>query len=335
MAIFWAMLGVLMLICSRTKKTTHLFMSILILLLGLRSIDMTNNDTSAYYEWFTYDVDLIHEQFEWLYSYLCQFAKGYYLPYEVVQMSMACITFIFLYLSFKKEGLNIILAFAMYYLLCDYFRSFNFMRQMTAGPIVLYALTCLRYNEIKKFIFFIIIASGIHATSLAILPLYFFRKENTEFHKKIIVIILLITFIGGAINAFYSIITSLSSYMSRYVTTALLREETFSLAKLLMNIIYVYMYDKMDKKSIYTKAYFIGICLMNIITFSPDMMRISYHFLIAQVIVFGQIWRSNVKIKNTDKFIIASYCVVTFVYLVLYSNMSGVLDYKITDRFHY
>lgn len=336
MIILWSILGIGLLISAKIKKQPVFpLVSILIILLGLRSIDMTNNDTYAYYEWFTYDIELINEQFEWLYSYFCQVAQFYNFPYETVQMLMACITFLFLYLAFKKEKLNVILAFAMYYFLCDYFRSFNFMRQMTSGAIVLYALACLRNKEIWKFIVTIVIASGIHTTALAVLPLYFFRKEKIEFTKTFVVITLIVTFVGGALNLFFSIISSMSSLMSRYMSLEILRDETFSLAKLLMNVIYVYMYDKMDKKSLYTISYFIGICLMNVITFSPDMMRISYHFLIAQIIVWGNLWTNKIKVQNIDRNIILSYCIVTFVYLVLYANMSGVLDYKIIDKFHY
>lgn len=316
---------------SKLKNIFAFFFIILLaILLGFRSPEMINNDTETYYKWFTFDVDTIYEQFEWLYSFMNEIAKIMNLPYESVQMTMSCITFIFLFLTFRKEKLNILMAFALYYLLCDYFRSFNIMRQMTAGSIVLYALACLRNNELRKFILCVVIASGIHTTSLIVLPMFLLHKKQIEFSQFVVIISVFLTFILGALNLFKPLIDAMGTYLPRYISGVTLREETFSISKLMMSVFYIYFYGKMDKKSIYTKAYFLGICLMNIITFNPEMMRICFYLLGTQIMVLIHLCKN----KNDSK-IVWTYCILTFAYLVLLNNMSGVLEYKIITKFNY
>lgn len=295
---------------------------------------MEKNDTYAYLEWFTYGVEMIYTQFEWLYSFMNKIAINYNLPYETVQMAMACITFTFLYLTFKSQKLNILLAFAFYYLLCDYFRSFNIMRQMTAGAVVMYAISCLKNKENLKFFILVFFASGLHATSFLVLLLYFLRKESNEISQKMVFTVLTITFIAGAINLFKPIVDMLGAYIPRYVTGEANRLETFSISKLFMNLLFMYLYHLMDRKSIFVKSMFIGLCIMNTITFNVDMMRIIYYFLSSQIIIFSQLlYQLNVSKK--DKYIISAYSLFTFVYLVLYGDMSGVLEYKMINSLHY
>ncbi len=340
MALFWIILGALLLASSRSKNQRFIiliFSLALILLLGFRTVGMEKNDTEAYYEWFGYDNDLLFLQFEPLYAYLNIFVYEAGLPYELIQLVMASITIGFIVLAFKKEQTNVMFSLSLYYLLCYYFRSYNIMRQMAAISIVLYAFSCLRHKQIVKYILLTIFASLIHTTSLLTFVAFFFRKEKKSLNTIFVISTLIITFILGAINAFQPILSSLGSFLPRYLDFEPTRTETFSLSKLAMNIFYIFLYFNTNTKNIYVKLYFVGICLINIITFHVDMMRISYFFLIAEVIVLSETlkYRRQTVTGHYMPIVTLAYSIFIFSYLVLWGDMSGVLEYEPTTYLHY
>lgn len=340
MALFWIILGALMLTSSVSKKQRYIvifFSIVLILLLGFRSVEMEKNDTEAYFEWFGYDSDLLFLQFEPFYAYLNIFVYELGLPYELIQLVMASITIGFLVLAFKKENTNLLFSLSLYYFLCYYFRSYNIMRQMAAISIVLYAYSCLRHKQTLKYILLTLLAALIHTTSLLTFVAFFFRKEKTSFNKLFVIITLIVTFILGALNAFQPIIASLGSILPRYLVGEATRTETFSLSKLAMNVFFIFLYFNTNTKSIYTKLYFMGICLINIITFHVDMMRISYFFLIAEVMVLSEVVKCR-RLSTNGQYmpiVTLAYSIFIFSYLVLWGDMSGVLEYELVNFLHY
>lgn len=340
MALFWIILGALLLTSSVSKRQRYIvifFSIVLILLLGFRSVEMGKNDTEAYFEWFGYDNDLLLFQFEPFYAYLNIFVYESGLPYELVQLIMATITIGFLVLAFKKEKTNLLFSLSLYYFLCYYFRSYNIMRQMAAISIVLYAFSCLRHKQMLKYTLLTLFASLIHITSLLTFIAFFFRKEKTSFNKAFVIITLFITFILGAFNVFQPIIASFGSILPRYFVGEATRTETFSLSKLAMNALFIFLYFNTNTKSIYMKLYFVGICLINIITFHVDMMRISYYFLIAEVMAFSEAVKYRRLSINGRYMLIVTlvYSIFLFSYLVLWGDMSGVLEYEPVKYLHY
>jgi hypothetical protein len=122
---------------------------------------------------------------------------------------------------------------------------------------------------------------------------------------------------------------------SRYITGEVTREETFSLSKMLMNILYMYMYKFFEKDSLYVKLYFVGLCLMNAITFHIDMMRISYYFLSVQIIVYADYIHKHPK-QIANALLIWAYAIFTFFYIMILSDQCGLVSqYALTNKFHY
>ena len=68
-----------------------------------------------------------------------------------------------------------------------YFYSMNVMRQSMGFAIFLYSLKYIRTKNLKKYVFYILIATSIHKSSLVYLPIYFIRNVKIDYKKFIFI----------------------------------------------------------------------------------------------------------------------------------------------------
>lgn len=97
------------------------------------------------------------------------FGKDYQLFFVVVAFVMALGVMAYIYLYSEKPYMSVFcfLTFGLY------FNSMNFLRQMIAAIIVMYALQYIQKKEMLRYLILVIFASCFHTSALLMIPFYF------------------------------------------------------------------------------------------------------------------------------------------------------------------
>lgn len=116
----------------------------------------------------------------------------YELPQRTTIWCLSMIQMLFLYLCFKRLKVNVALALSFYVLLGIYFFSLAAARQMAAVSVFVYGCTFIFENNSKKysFLFYTLLATSIHVSSIFFIWLYLFRYINSR-RKTVAVLITL------------------------------------------------------------------------------------------------------------------------------------------------
>lgn len=120
------------------------------------------------------------------------------------------ILFVYLFLNTYNEKIDLGLGMITF-LLFYYNYSFNAVRQSLAMSIGLYSFVYIDKKNIKKFLFFIILAMSMHIGALIILPFYFLYNSLGKKSKMFRFFIYLVAFVG--IINYQQIIFFFSNYI--------------------------------------------------------------------------------------------------------------------------
>ncbi len=86
--------------------------------------------------------------------------------------------------AFYKYSKNVVVCVALYLLWGNYFCSFNFVRQMIASGIFLFAFQSIIEKKPVRYVFLTLLAASFHKTALVMLPFYFILQIPLK--KKIL-----------------------------------------------------------------------------------------------------------------------------------------------------
>src|ERR1035437_7444476 len=181
---------------KQNKKIFILSFFILLLIGGLRGISV-GTDTINYKDLYS-GVEL--KGFEVGYYYLNDYiiSHGYNFQIMIFISMLLCLFPVFFVVN--RISSRPLLSITLYVLLYFYFNSFNVMRQSIAISVFFLALYFLQKNNKFGYFISIIIAALFHTTALIVLVTYPFYKINM--HKFIYIILILISFLIGALNIF-------------------------------------------------------------------------------------------------------------------------------------
>lgn len=97
---------------------------------------------------------------------------------------------IYLSMAIKQQSKSIVMSILLVFFSRYFFLSMNIVRQGIAMSIILYSLKYIKYNNIKKYVFNVILAGSIHNVALLFLPFYFIGKiDFTKSHNKFLIIL--------------------------------------------------------------------------------------------------------------------------------------------------
>lgn len=228
------------------------------------------------------------------------------------------ITYLFLWLAFKRFKVNISLACLFYLVFGFYFNSMNTARQLAGISVALYAYSFL-FSDKKKIMFFFwaIVSSMIHMTLFFILPVYFLRyfKVNK----------MLAAAICGVISLFFVVtqidpLTILDSYFQiNYVSHYLgvysdggrnLVGMMFSAFTLFLMLIVYWKRSKSDKTDLADNIFLVSLVLINAFAASVIVDRIVWNYSIFLCIYFADYF-----VKNSPY--IGKNAVVYFIFIFL------------------
>lgn len=177
----------------------------MILFIGLRGesgVDSANyiyffkNHTDTFWNWKNEEKGYAEHGFYFLSIIL----KSIWNNINFYFLSISIITMSFLVKSLKGFSLYPILGFCTYYSRFLIIRDMNQIRQALAMAIIIYALKYLLQNRERIFLFFIIVATFMHHSSIIVIPFLFLYKYKLSF--KQVIIIICISLMSGIIGGF-------------------------------------------------------------------------------------------------------------------------------------
>lgn len=141
------------------------------------------------------DGESIGRTAELFYLLLVRFVVNNGFPPRAIIFLFSIITFLFLYLAFRKYNVNVGLACLFYFLSNHYLFSFSGARQMAAISILLFASSYLFEEGKKHYLFFlwVLIASLMHLSSISFIIVYPLRF--VKFNKSGMLIFLTLVFL--------------------------------------------------------------------------------------------------------------------------------------------
>lgn len=250
---------------------------------------------------------------------------------------------------FRKYTRNKTFAITLYVLLGTYFLCYNIMRQCFSVAVLLTIFNVININNPTRKELLILLVSivgcGIlfHSTSFAYLILfpYYIPQVQRIFNKKIVIILLFVSFICFATKIIIPILLyflehvfvqgKLINYAIRNIQLG--EDSGFSLLKVFMVTSFqIYtIYLTKDMKNIFLYMSTFGLLFLNM--FAPlvvEFARVYELFVIFQIVYFSQLWflLKNQSLKSfLYKFSLIIYSL--FIYLnVLLKNYGEIVPYE-------
>lgn len=333
----YIIIGFVILVFSFSRKNSllveYLILLFLFLLCALRTVNVGTDtyEYQAHYWYYAYDLKV--ETFFW---YPLKLLRDARMSYQYGMAIQAFVILLFLHLSIRKGSFAPMLSLFLFYFLSYYANySYNIVRQGMASMIALYGV--INYEQQKKwwkFLLVIIIAFQFHLTAIVLAFYYIIDYFSiTKSRKKYITTILIISFLVPLFYDLTNIVANslggidlMSKYLS-YSDTDHLKDSSFSVGRLLLNILYIFiLYTGSIKNcnTIYFKAIIFGIIILNLSGSFVVLGRTAYYFLICQIIYLPLFMRERI----FNSLVIYTYAIFIFLFNTIVVNYGGIAPYS-------
>lgn len=309
-------------VSSRKLKVLHIVIVLVFLFVaGLRY--ETGVDWLAYENYFD-EVVPLNEAFNFntFSNAFLTLDGGYYLLNSIVKMLGGNIQIVFFIVSLttiflliknlKYYSNHVLTGLLIYYPFFFFIFDMSGIRQGLAIQIVLFSVKYITQKRFSKFLFFIILATGIHWTALILLPLYIFANKRISvgytvflFLISIVVFTFKIKWMGailgdlvGQLNAF----TMLSNKLTVYTTNDVFSQErvwdmysVYNFLRITLIIFVLHVFKDRISKSLPSFTIFYNfillelICIFCFFEFFEISERLRFYFTIAEVILLSNI----------------------------------------------
>lgn len=261
--------------------------------------------------------------------YTSKFLGGLGLNYKSIFLTYATISFIFMYLSYKQlcqnkyDWMIAIIGFFVF----AFIPTITIMRQFAASCISMYALINVFNKKYKRCIFFVTLASLLHASSIIVfITIPIVNKKFSEIVKIIAPIICLIIGYSGILNIILNKISVIvpSKYLG-YLNISQINPDIGLLHIILITIYMLqFILPKISKVKFSTNAYLnfleniemIYFCMYLITLSSGWINRLSMYFILIIPFIFKTFICRFLNIK--DKQILYVVCFVAYISLFTY-----------------
>lgn len=258
---------------------------------------------------------------------------------------MAMIPLCFYYSFFKKTRRELF-SLTTYFAFCFgvFFWYFNIMRQGIAFFILLYSFQYILEKKVFKFLFFVIIATGFHYSSIIFLPFYFASDIGRFFLYKnrwLCLLTYLITWLFA--DFFVSILLYLSSffisgkyayYASRIGVVNMeggtgLGLLTYHIIDLLIINITFSFINKIPSLRTLFVIYFTGVIILNIAQIDMVLSRVPFSLVSFRCLICAVIIKNVLNNWNATSFLLRVQTATIFIlsFLLLMAGISS-FDYK-------
>lgn len=276
--------------------------------------------------------------FEKGFNYFLIFIK--YLGFGNPRYYFVIVTFLFLsfvYLSIKKNSVNLLLSVSFFVLLGHYLLFFNIERQILAASIMLYALKLLADKNVWGYICInLFVALLIHNSIILMLCIPILFNVEKIRNKFVLFIIISLSFLipllidlNFIVERILLVFTFLSGNFQGYLQNDIGdRSIVVLFIRYFYFIFLLYITPQQQFNNIYVFTTFIGVAIFFIIGNVPMGVRLSDNFFIVQCISFPMIISTcNKKYKIYISSIILLYSFYMFIGRLLVNN-GEIIPYK-------
>lgn len=327
MEIYIGIIIALLLLSAVRNNKIILFLALIFLigLAGYRDLNV-GSDTINYF--YIFKGQIVGSDLEFLFEWLVKFVENIGEDFSFLLLLLSLLSVVPIGYVIYKYSHNYFFSLFVYTSLFFYFNSFNIVRQSIAVGFCLVAYYFLEQRKYKRYILVVLIGFLFHRSAILALLLYPLLMININ--KKIIYFTTVLSLLLSTTGVFTKIISVLGFFGDKYLAYSSLIgiKDGGILTRLLLNtflIVLVYYSKKID---IWLLSMFVGIVVLNIFSFSPELGRLSQIYLISQVILFSNI-DSNYDSNRLFflKVAICVYCITVFSVL-LNSNSGEIVPYR-------
>jgi len=325
----YVILVTILLFASIFKFNKHVYWALFFLLLligGLRGLSV-GVDTSGYQDLFIgYTSRYMGLEYGWI--LLNMFVQFFFNNFQIVVfISMVLVLCPIFYVS-RRMSINPILSIALFCLLYFYFNSFNITRQAIAGSFILMALYSLYNGNKHGYFIYVVLATLFHTTAILFFGIYFLYRINIS--KRTLMIIIVLSYLIGALNLPLIFLRNinLGEHYTVYVDV-MLTDMSFSPTRLLLNIGLLCIIIWGNHLDLFVKNFILGVFVLNVFSFSPDIARFAQYFLLSQIIIIPNMELPYApRYQDVGRILGLVYAVATFFFLIS-NNIAGVVPYKL------
>lgn len=98
---------------------------------------------------------------------------------------VAFLSYFFLFKAISQQSISMPLSLLVFFISSSFFASMNQLRQAVSMPIMLYAYKYVRDKKPLRYLFWCLVASCIHASSLVYIPLYFVARIRPSLRRYV------------------------------------------------------------------------------------------------------------------------------------------------------
>ena len=301
---------------------------LLFTLSALRALTVGTDVSSIYYWQFIYHSDVRSIEYGWYYLRELVALTGSYRLLLVVTSAVILCPVYYVASQHRAHALWIVLLFVLLY---DYCYSLNAIRQYISISIVFLGSLYLKSRFDWRFYLCVLIASLFHVSALVmlILPLL----DRVKLNEWYVIAALLIAYVVGYFNRMEFMSGILAKYnygYLQYFSEEYMRDISFSLNRLLLNMLVIVLLLLTNKDSLWLKVFAAGVLILDLFPMFPDVCRIAKYFLIFQILLYPALEFKKVTTKEM-RLIVKSgvwvYALFLFFYL-LSANVGGVVPYS-------
>ncbi|MDM1398177.1 EpsG family protein [Myroides odoratimimus] len=324
----YIVLVLLLLVMSFFKSNKVLFLVstfFLIFLAGYREVNV-GSDTINYFYIFKGRIE--GSDLEFLFVWLLTFVEQVGGDFNFLLLILAILCVLPVSYVVYKTSNNVFYSLFVYTSLFFYFNSFNITRQSIAVSFCFLGYYFLDKKKLKSFIIAIIIGFLFHRSAIIAFILYPLLLVNVS--KKLMYLITVLSLILSTTGVFTSLLTILGFFGEKYLAYSSLLDikEGGIVTRLLLNVFLLTIIFLVKKIDIWLISMFIGVIVLNVLSFSPELGRLSQIFLIGQVVLFANLRFYVEKSKYFFlTFVVSIYCLSVFTVLLL-SNSGEIVPYK-------
>lgn len=289
-----------------------------------------------YYKWINEGTKGFSEK---LFNLMNKLVGWHINDFQGLVVLVAFLSYFFLFKAIYEQSISVPLSLLIFFISSAFFASMNQLRQAISMPIMLYAYKYVREKKPLPYLFWCIVASLIHTSSLVYLPLYFverfkptLRRYVTSFGICVIMLpvlhILLEVLIG---------ITKYSWYSTSVFNTGIEANNFYLLGfvfQLVMLVIMAYYrFTSNEKDSTYDgmlNCYFLSVVTLLFTPVLSQVLRISQCFGYCQILLVPRMINRE---KNRTRRIVLYILVIglytaKLLYDTYYLGWNGVIPYQ-------
>lgn len=311
------------------KKTKQYYVLGVIVLMSFHALKdpLLYPDTTGYMDLFqtgylegNYEINI---GYEILNKTITLFSKNFNFYSFVLAIIFVSCNSVFLIKNTKKPLLALFL-----YTIVAYFPSFWLWRQYMAIIFVLFAYNYIIEQNLKSYLFYMLIATSMHTTAIIVLPLYWVYKVRMN-DRRFVFLILAVFFVIVTFKVLAGALAGISEYYSHYLDS----DAESTTGRLLLKVYLVLLMLFTYRKHLFDKgwSYLLFLCaLMNVIIYAGGsgifgIFRLRAYFDVSEILGIPFILAYAHNLGKFKRYLIktASFVYVIVLIITVYSFLQS------------